>query len=71
MDGEGNRIKGAHVSVRGIRHNITTGDNKTSLVILPTFMLFSYWLISMTQSEVSHLNHGLVVVVSQLYDNKN
>lgn len=31
MDSEGNAIKGAHVSVRGIGHNITTGD-LTSLV---------------------------------------
>lgn len=34
IDGEGNAIKGALVSVRGIRHNITTGDKTHSFLLL-------------------------------------
>lgn len=47
MDGEGNAIKGAQVSVRGIRHNITTGD-KTSHGFSLLFSSDYVGLISLT-----------------------
>lgn len=64
MDGEGNAIKGAQVSVRGIRHNITTADGGDYWRLLtPGTYIVSAWAPGYTKASKRvrlppHMHHA-------------